>query len=470
MKWSNNPFRRSGNGACILRTCVRPGFTISYFSPAFSWYNTVVEKLEVLLENITNALPPFVNEPMFPLVAAAAAIVLVILLAIYYVLQAPARAERRIAYLVQELSEVTEKLSEAEKIGNFGSFTWDFDNPSASLWSPEMYHLCGLVERRNPPTIEALIETAHKEDRENVKEALERAQKQPGTFSFTFRSVAPSGQVRFLRVQGETTFSVDKQPRIIQGVAHDVTKEVEVDRAKTEFVSLASHQLKTPLTTIRWTIEALLNGTAGELSPEQTQNLDSMQEESKRMTDMVNDFLNVSRIELGTFAAREEEFDICELAQGVIDEQRHAAQEGRVTVKFLCAPTLPLVFEDKTLIRTVFQNLISNAIKYTPQGGSVECEISKGGVLKEAFHIRVSDTGIGIPRNEQGRVFEKLHRASNAQTFAPNGTGLGLYMVKTIIDKAGGNITFESHEGKGTTFYASLPFRKKPADGADVKK
>ena len=118
----------------------------------------------------------------------------------------------------------------------------------------------------------------------------------------------------------------------------------------------------------------------------------------------------------------------------------------------------------------VFQNLISNAIKYTPPRGSVECEISKGGVLRETFLIRVSDTGIGIPRDEQGRVFEKLHRATNAQVLVPNGTGLGLYMVKTIIDKAGGNITFESREGKGTTFYVSLPLEKKQVKNKSVKK
>ena len=441
-----------------------------HFLSVFSCYNVSVERLSTLAEDIADVLPAFVYEPMFPLFASATAIVLIILLAMYYILRAPARAEERIAYLVNELRAVTEKLSEAEKIGNFGSFSWDFENPATSLWSPEMYNLCGLVERRKPPTIEAFMETAHKEDREKVKDALERAERQPGEFSFIFRSASPRGQVRFLHVQGETTLNVDKRPRLIQGVAHDVTKEVEVDRAKTEFVSLASHQLKTPLTSIKWTIEALLNGSVGELSPEQTQYLNTLREESGRMSEMVNDFLNMSRIELGTFAAREEEFDICELAGSVIDEQQHTADEGQVTVKFSCNPAPPPVFADKNLIRMVFQNLISNAIKYTPPRGSVECEISKGGVLRETVLVRVKDTGIGIPRDEQGRVFEKLHRATNAQVLVPNGTGLGLYMVKTIIDKAGGSISFESREGKGTTFYVSLPLEKKQVKNKDVKK
>jgi signal transduction histidine kinase len=365
-------------------------------------------------------------------------------------------AKRRFATLLREIDAVTEKLNAAEKIGGFGSFAWDFQDPSASFWSEEMYTLFGLVPRKAPPTIDTVIEAAHKEDRESARKAWATAEIQPGPFSFTFRIVARTGQVRYLRVRGTTTIGVNKGPIRIQGVAHDITSGVEVDRAKSEFVSLAAHQLKTPLTSIKWLAEALLQGRAGALSPLQLDYMGNIELATQRMIGMVNDFLDVSRIELDTLSVHTEEIDVREMAEGVIEEQRHAADEKHVTLR-LTGGAIPHLHADKGLVRMVFQNLISNAIKYTPKDGSVECEITSSGVERETIFIRISDTGIGIPKEEREHVFEKLHRAANAQAFEPNGTGLGLYVVKTIIDKVGGGITFESQEGKGTTFYVSLP-------------
>lgn len=246
-------------------------------------------------------------------------------------------------------------------------------------------------------------------------------------------------------------------PKIIQGVAHDITKEMEVDRAKSEFVSLASHQLKTPITSIRWLSEALQRGSLGKLLPEQEKYVAGMHEASERMVALINDILNVSRIETDTLAIRPEPFDVCELAKSVLDEQRHTAEEKKLSLTLIAAPEMPIVHMDKQLVRMLFQNLFSNAIKYTPEHGTVSCEISLAKAVRETIFVKIQDTGIGIPKAEQSRVFEKLHRASNALASVPDGTGLGLYLVKTIIDKVGGGITFESIEGKGTTFFVSIP-------------
>lgn len=382
----------------------------------------------------------------------------------YTVLTARTRAESKVKALVKALDDLILQLNEAEKIGNFGSFAWNFDNQAASYWSDEMYTLLGLVHRNTPPTIADVIKTAHAQDKDSVTAEWERAQTQPGSFSFIFRSVALNGQMRYLRIQATTVLGDDKKPRLIQGVAHDITKEIEVDQAKTEFVSLASHQLKTPLTTIKWMTEALLNGSVGALLPDQQQYITNIQQAGQRMIEMVNDLLNVSRIELNTLSLQQEEIDVCDLAQGVVDEQKHTADEKKLSVKLICDPSLPHIHGDKNLIRMVFQNLVSNAIKYTPANGSVECEITASGVMHKMIYIRVTDTGIGIPKDEWGRVFEKLHRASNAQMLIPDGTGLGLYVVKTIVDHAGGKITFESEVNKGTTFNVSLPIQWQSAN------
>lgn len=250
---------------------------------------------------------------------------------------------------------------------------------------------------------------------------------------------------------------IGKDPLRIAGVAHDITKEMEVDRAKSEFVSLASHQLKTPLTSLRWLAEALLRGSAGELGSEQKKYVTNMYDASQRMVAMVNELLNVSRIETDTLSIRPEEVDVCVLAQSVIDEQRHAADARHLTLDLVCAEGLPVMHADKNLVRMVFQNLLSNAIKYTPDNGAVKCEISLAALVREMIFVAVKDSGIGIPKAEQSRVFEKLHRASNAEALVPDGTGLGLYLVKTILDRVGGGVTFESVEGKGTTFFVSIP-------------
>lgn len=375
----------------------------------------------------------------------------------YLIATMKVRIADKVAYLSHELDVVALQLTEAEKIGHFGSFTWDFEKPENSLWSEEMYNLFEMAPRRRPPTIEAIIGLTYEKDLKDVQQRWQEAVKRPGRFSFSFRTLVPSGKLKYLRVEGSTTLAAENKLRFLKGVMHDVTKEAEVDKAKSEFVSLASHQLKTPLTSLRWTMEGLLSGVAGVLTPEQSKHISSVLQSSNRMIEMVNDLLNVSRIENDTLRVQPEDIDVCELATSVYEEQRHKAEERKLKFTLNCEPNMPHMSADKSLLRMVFQNLISNAIKYTPEGGTVTCDVELGGAVKESLFVRVADTGIGIPKADQGRVFEKLHRASNAESLVTDGTGLGLYIIKMICKKVGGDVTFESVEDKGTTFYASLP-------------
>lgn len=385
-----------------------------------------------------------------PLIASSVVFAVVVT----FVLAAPNRSRNKKQELIHELAVITEKLNEAEKIGKFGSFLWNLGDPKASYWSDEMYNLTGLMKRRTPPALDVFERIADEDDREAVRRTWSAAQREPGPFNFDMR-VAVGGQFRHLRVQGKTSITDVSKP-LIQGVVHDVTKEKQVDEAKSEFVSLASHQLKTPLTSIKWVAEAL-ERSAGDLSPEQLQFVQTIRRESERMMSMINDFLNVSRLELGTLPQQWEDFEIGSLAQGVIAEQQPAADEKNIALTLTIAPSIPHVSGDKNLTHMLLQNLISNAIKYTPRGGRVSCDITKAGILRENVSIIVRDTGIGIPKDEQEHVFEKLHRASNARALVSEGTGLGLYLVKRIVDKAGGTISFSSEEGKGTTFHVLLP-------------
>jgi signal transduction histidine kinase len=366
------------------------------------------------------------------------------------------RANRRFNRLMLGFNTVTAKLNEAEKFGHFGSFTWDFQG-GFNFWSEEMFALFGLISRQNAPTIDKVIAMTHEKDRKVAEESWERAQAQPGDFTIpAFRVVLSTGEIRYLRIQGSTTLGPDKKPQRIQGIAHDITKEMEVDRAKTEFVSLASHQLKTPLTAVGWLAEGLITGDKGALTPEQQTYVQSIHETNRQMIAIVNDLLNVSRIELNVLDVRPEDLNIVEFAKSMVDGLRHSAREKNVTINEKYEEGLPQVMADKNLLRMIFQNLLTNAIKYTLPGGSVELEVSHGSDNGKTF-IRVADSGIGIPKAAREHIFEKLYRADNAQKTVVDGTGLGLYIIKTIIERVHGGITFDSIEGKGTTFYVTLP-------------
>lgn len=237
-------------------------------------------------------------------------------------------------------------------------------------------------------------------------------------------------------------------------VFRDVTEEREVDKAKTEFVSLASHQLRTPLSSINWYTEMLLNGDAGKISKEQKDFLKEIYKGNQRMVDLVNALLNVSRIEMGTLAIEPELININNIVEDSLKEMEHMIEKGKIKISKKLDKDISKIKADKKLIRIVFQNLISNAIKYTPSKGSINVKTSD---KDKDILIEVSDTGYGIPKKQQKNIFSKLFRADNVQEKDTEGTGLGLYIVKAIVDQAGGKIWFESEENKGTTFFIKLP-------------
>lgn len=255
------------------------------------------------------------------------------------------------------------------------------------------------------------------------------------------------------------------QARYYVCVQQDITKRKEIDRAKTEFVSLASHQLRTPLSTIGWYAEMLMAGDAGELNEEQQDLLNEIVSGNKRMVELVNALLNVSRIELGTFSVEAKWTNIIEISESVINELAHITEERQHEIQTDYDLRLPDIKTDPNLMRIIFQNLISNALKYTPKGGKVNVRIrgdlptdnDKPDIGFSNIVIEVEDNGMGIPGRQQDQVFTKLFRADNVKETDTEGTGLGLYLVKSIVDYAGGIISFNSKENEGTKFVIKLP-------------
>jgi PAS domain S-box-containing protein len=250
---------------------------------------------------------------------------------------------------------------------------------------------------------------------------------------------------------------LDKKGNVVYfvGIERDVTRELDIDRAKTEFVSLASHQLRTPLSAINWYTEMLLNGDAGKISKEQKQYLNEIYKGNHRMVDLVSSLLNVSRLELGTFEIFPEKLDISKIAVDVIQELQPLITEKNIVVTEKYTGNQMLMADSK-LMRNIIQNLVSNAVKYTKKEGKVSLSIARK-PKTEDLEIQVSDTGYGIPKNQQKKIFTKLFRADNVKVLDTEGTGLGLYIVKEVVDASGGSVSFKSTENIGTTFSIVFP-------------
>jgi signal transduction histidine kinase len=250
---------------------------------------------------------------------------------IFLFLTARTRARRHMEYLLRTFNTVTEKLNEAEKIGHFGSFNWDFEK-NFKYWSQEVFNLFGIYAGQKVPNIDWIISAVSEKERPQAEAKWNHIQKTPGPFDITLHIIRPSGEEAYLQCIGKTKMTIDHKLGIVEGIIHDVTHEVSVDRAKTEFVSLASHQLKAPLTSISWLAEALLTKKQGALTPDQEKYIDTMKQTSHQMMDMVNDLLNVSRIELGVLAIRPEDIDINALVLSVSAEQRKMVEEKHITL------------------------------------------------------------------------------------------------------------------------------------------
>lgn len=234
----------------------------------------------------------------------------------------------------------------------------------------------------------------------------------------------------------------------------DITEQKRLDQAKTEFVSLASHQLRTPLATIRWYTEMLLSGDVGELSEKQREYIENLFSVDKEMIELVDELLNVSRTEMGTITVDKKETNVEELTKSILVELGPQIAEKKLHIETNYNNALQNIQSDPKLLRIVIQNLISNAVKYTPDEGSVTITLEES--MREN-RIIVTDTGFGIPKDAQDRIFTKLFRADNVRKLSTSqGTGLGLYLVKSMIETLGGTIRFVSEENKGSTFTITL--------------
>ncbi len=228
----------------------------------------------------------------------------------------------------------------------------------------------------------------------------------------------------------------------------------EANRLKSEFISIVSHQLRSPLTNLRWVLDLMMSGRVNPISQRQIEYFKILKESSDRMQELIKDLLIVSRIETAKLPIKKENFRMENLINLIIKEFEPFTKASNIEIFFEKEERLPEVLADQSKIGLVIENFLDNAIRYIKGKGEVKIRLKKK--ISEIY-FEIEDNGVGIPEEDQRYIFQKFFRAGNVLKYQTQGTGLGLYISKYIIDKSGGKIGFKSQEKKGSTFWFTLP-------------
>lgn len=262
-------------------------------------------------------------------------------------------------------------------------------------------------------------------------------------------AIALQDALHFEEIQHFNRTLQERVQKATRELKHSNEKLRALDETKDEFITMASHQLRTPLTSVKGYLSMVLEGDAGKLNTQQAKMLQQSYVSAQRMVYLIADLLNLSRLNTGKFVIEPTPTDLVEVVQSEVDQLIETARSRDVKLTFRPPANFPILLLDETKIHQVVMNFIDNAIYYTPAGGSIDVELKDDGTNIEYL---VRDSGIGVPRSEQHKLFTKFYRAANAQRARPDGTGLGLFMAKKVVIAQGGAIIFASEEGKGSTF------------------
>lgn len=269
--------------------------------------------------------------------------------------------------------------------------------------------------------------------------------------------IAIQNVLRFEEIQQFNLTLQEKVERATKQLKHANDKLVTLNDTKDDFISMASHQLRTPLTAVKGNISMVLDGDYGKIPKQLHEPLGQAFNSSERMVGLIADLLNVSRLRTGKFAIQPVSSNLDSVVQSELQQLKESARSHRLKLTYDRPKDFPTLMLDEIKVRQVIMNFVDNAIYYTPPGGQIKVTLKHS---PKAIEFTVEDNGIGVPRDLQHHLFTKFYRASNAQKMRPDGTGIGLFMAKKVIIASGGSVIFRSVEGKGSTFGFTIPLAK----------
>lgn len=256
----------------------------------------------------------------------------------------------------------------------------------------------------------------------------------------------------------------DGNVRTVLSISRDITPVKEIDKVKSEFISVSSHQLRTPLSVIRWCTIMLLEGGAGKINKEQHEYLEKIYESSRKIIKMVNSFFNVATLDLGILTVSPSKINFIDLIEKIIDEAEAEIGKKAIIIEKRYPSDILWIKTDRKLLTAVLRGLLSNAIKYNDKKGKIWIEVRK---KDDYVEFKIADNGYGIPKDEQYKVFSKFFRSKNIKDKEIYGSGLDLYIIKSIISSCDGNIWFQSpnpelieEPNKGSVFYFTIPLKE----------
>lgn len=374
----------------------------------------------------------------------------------------PSKRGGRSESLQQQLKESIERYELVAKATN--DVIYDIDLVKGTvIWNDALCSNFGYEPSEQAGNIRWWTGHIHPDDALRIENEISNlAQGNHATWQSQYRFRKADGEYATIRDRAFVQRDKDGQPRRIIGSMLDITEAAKLDRAKNEFTSLVSHQLRTPLTVIQFYSTMLHDGIVGPLTPAQQEHVLRIQAASGRLIKLVGNILHISRIELDRVRLDATLTDMTLFTKEVVEELRPLAQEKQLRLSHSARPAIPPTYIDQAVFSEVLHNVLANAINYTPAGGSVQVSVAHG---REGYTIRVRDTGIGIPAAARRHVFSRFYRAENAIQTGHEGTGLGLYLARLIMEVTGGSISFRANRNGGTTFAIKLP-----AGGMAVRK
>jgi PAS domain S-box-containing protein len=352
----------------------------------------------------------------------------------------------------EELFTSEQRLRLATSAGKIGVWDWHVQRNLIN-WSDSIYELHGISRREFKGTFEEYKKLIYPEDREKLLKAVETSLKNKQPYKLEFRAYGPNKSIIWISTSAHVIFNNDGEADRMIGVTLDITERKKLEQRKDDFIALASHELKTPVTSLKMFTQILAKHLDGSEDEKAIKYLTSMDKQISKLSELVSGLLDVSRAQAGKIPYKMDRFSMNTLVIEIVKSIEAINKNHKIQIR---GSVKNLVVADRQRIGQVLINLINNAIKYSPGKKRIIITLEKN---SDDLIVSVEDFGMGIPDGERERIFERFFQAQNPATQTFPGLGLGLYISKEIIEQHGGRIWVNSREGKGSTFYFTLPLK-----------